>query len=106
MSSPGPAQPGGVTPDQVQGAIDQQAGGPPPPTAVMPCSNVLTWIEVRLLDFEGNPVGGKQYRIKLPGGAIKAGVLGRSGSVRLDGIEPGTCGIAFPEIDADAWERI
>lgn len=106
MSPPGPKQPGDVTRDQVRNAIDQQARSQPPPTAVMACPNVRTWIEFRLLDFEGNPIGGKQYRIKLPGGAIQAGVLGRSGSVRLDGIEPGTCTITFPEIDADAWERI
>ena len=30
----------------------------------------------------------------------------RSGSVRLDGIEPGTYAITFLDLDSEAWERI
>ena len=92
--------------DQTQQAIDQQQAAPVAPSTVQSCPDVLSWIEVHLLDMEGNPVGGKQYAITTPDGNVSQGTLDSSGKVRLDGIKPGACDICFPDLDKDAWEPI
>ena len=104
--APPTTSPPGASPNQVQAAIQQQASDPAPPPDVAPCAKPLTWVEFRLLDMEGNPVSGKRYRAKLPGGAVKEGSLDQSGRVRFDGIEPGTATISYLEYDQEAWERI
>jgi hypothetical protein len=78
-----------------------QASAPPPPARQTP----KTWIEIRLVDMEGHPVGGKHYLIKTPSGAVEEGNLDSHGRARVDGIDPGTCMIGFPDLDGEAWER-
>jgi hypothetical protein len=73
----------------------------PPPQEEPP---VKTWVEVELVGEDGEPVGGKQYRIKLPDGSTKSGVLDRTGKVRVEEIDAGDVEITFPELDQDAWE--
>jgi type VI secretion system secreted protein VgrG len=64
-----------------------------------------TWIEVELVDMEDNPVPGEAYEITLPDGeTVASGTLDENGVARVDGIEPGTCEITFPDLDKDAWE--
>jgi hypothetical protein len=95
-----------ITPEQIRAAIHRQSQDQGPPGPVQTCGKVLTWVEVRLLDMEGNPVAGKRYSIKLPDGSVKQGSLDNSGRARVDGIEPGTCMISFPELDEEAWDRV
>lgn len=64
-----------------------------------------SWIEVKLVDREGKPVAGEKYRITLPDGSVDEGTLGGDGSVRIDGIDPGTCKIAFPDVDGREGKR-
>jgi hypothetical protein len=46
-----------------------------------------------------------KYRITLPDGeTVAEGTLDDKGFARVDGIEPGTCKITFPDLDKDAWE--
>jgi hypothetical protein len=63
-----------------------------------------TWVEFKLVDMEGNPVGNKRYIVTLPGGASNEGRLDSSGSVRFNGIDEGICTITFPDLDRDAWD--
>lgn len=77
-----------------------QAAAAPPPR-----QTTKTWVEVCLVDMEGNPVGGKHYLIKTPSGAVEEGNLDGSGRVRINNIDPGTCTICFPDLDLEAWER-
>jgi type VI secretion system secreted protein VgrG len=65
-----------------------------------------SWIEIELVDEEDNPVPGEKYKITLPDGAVAQGTLDEKGFARVEGIDPGTCQITFPELDKDAWERI
>ena len=37
---------------------------------------------------------------------LTPGTLDNNGFARVDGIDPGTCKITFPELDKDAWEKI
>jgi type VI secretion system secreted protein VgrG len=64
------------------------------------------WIEIELVDQDDQPVAGERYRITLPGGSVEQGNLDQNGYARVDGIEPGTCEITFPDLDRDAWVRI
>jgi len=64
-----------------------------------------SWIEIELVDEEGNPVPGERYKVTLPDGkTVAEGTLDEKGFARVDGIDPGTCQVTFPNVDKDAWE--
>lgn len=65
-----------------------------------------TWIEIELVDESDEPVPGEKYKITLPDGRVTTGTLDQNGFARVDGIDPGTCQVTFPELDKDAWEKI
>jgi hypothetical protein len=63
------------------------------------------WIEVVLVDEQNNPVPGERYAITLPDGVtIASGTLDDKGFARVEGIDAGTCQIAFPDLDGAAWK--
>ncbi|MCA9608448.1 MAG: type VI secretion system tip protein VgrG [Myxococcales bacterium] len=57
------------------------------------------WIEVTLLDPNGQPRANEPYVLRLPDGTERTGRLDGSGYVREDGLPPGTVLISFPELD-------
>jgi type VI secretion system secreted protein VgrG len=63
------------------------------------------WIEIELVDEEDEPVPSEKYEIKLPDGSVAKGTLDGNGFARVEGIDPGTCEITFPNLDKDAWEK-
>ncbi len=64
-----------------------------------------SWIEIELVDEDKKPVPGEKYKVFLPDGeSVAEGSLDDKGFVRIDGIDPGTCKITFPELDKDAWK--
>ena len=63
------------------------------------------WIEIELIDDHGKPVPGERYKITLPDGTTLAeGTLDEKGRARVDGIDPGTCKVTFPNLDAPSWK--
>ncbi|MBN2271775.1 MAG: type VI secretion system tip protein VgrG [Sedimentisphaerales bacterium] len=64
-----------------------------------------SWIEIELVDEKDKPIPGERYKITLPDKSVADGTLDEKGFARLDGIEPGTCKICFPELDKEAWEK-
>lgn len=64
----------------------------------------LSWIEVELVDEEATPVGREYFKIELPNGSIREGILNPSGRFRIDDVEFGTCMVAFPDLDPNEWE--
>jgi hypothetical protein len=60
------------------------------------------WVEVELLDEEGEPVAGERCRIVLPNGAERFDHTDRNGLVRVDHTIAGQCTISFPDLDAGA----
>lgn len=62
------------------------------------------WIEIILVDMDGNPMPGVKYRITPPGGAPTEGTLNEFGQAGLYQIEPGSCKITFPDLDQEAWD--
>ncbi|HZV00719.1 MAG TPA: hypothetical protein VFF73_28650 [Planctomycetota bacterium] len=59
------------------------------------------WIEVELLDEDGEPLAKEPYRITLPNGEVRTGEVNEDGRVRLDDIPEGMCQVALPEHDQD-----
>jgi hypothetical protein len=62
------------------------------------------WIAFELVDEEGNPVADESYRIVLPDGSIREGQLDVNGQARVEGIDPGTCEISFPNLSTDSGQ--
>jgi len=89
-----------------QGAVEALVTSAAAPTsAPPPRQTAKTWVELRLVDMEGNPVSRKRYVIQTPSGALEEGNLDSSGRVRLNNIDPGSCIFTFPDLDLEAWER-
>jgi hypothetical protein len=66
-----------------------------------------SWIEIELVDEIDQPVRGEPYEIVAPDGhTLSHGVTGPDGVAHVIVPEPGACKIRFPELDAEAWERI
>jgi uncharacterized Zn-binding protein involved in type VI secretion len=62
------------------------------------------WVELTLADDQGQPVPYERYRVTAPDGTVREGFLDENGLGRVDGIDPGTCKITFPDLDQDAWQ--
>lgn|GEM_PF-4403630 len=60
------------------------------------------WIEVLLVDDEGFPLSGERCRITTPDGSAQDYYTGVDGLIRIDGLNPGDCLIAFPDLDTDS----
>lgn len=63
-----------------------------------------TWIEIELVDMEGNPMPGEPYRIKLPDGTERRGTLDGQGRAYFGGLDPGQAEIFWEARDGEATE--
>lgn len=60
------------------------------------------FIEVEILDSEGEPVAGFEVEIELPEGAVRICRTNLFGCARVEGIpKAGTCKVMLPELDPD-----
>ena len=65
-----------------------------------------SWIEIKLVDEEDQPVPGERYQVTLPDGTTVAeGTLDDKGFARVEGFEPGSCKVTFPDLDKDSWHE-
>ena len=62
------------------------------------------WIEIVLVDEDGQPVAEEPYRILLPDGRVRSGTTNLSGKAREEELDPGQCKVSFPRLDARTWE--
>jgi hypothetical protein len=67
--------------------------------------NLLTKIEIELVDMEGGPVGGEAWEVVLPDGSKRSGQLDGKGYALIDNIPAGNCQVTFPRLDEEAWSR-
>ena len=81
---------------------NQNFGSSPVGTGVQACPKT-SWIEIKLVDQDSNPVPGEAYRVQVPDGSTVEGDLDDSGFARVDGIDPGTCQVTFPNLDGHSW---
>jgi len=61
-----------------------------------------TWIEIELVDMEGNPVPNERYWIELPDGRVHEGRLDAEGRAYFGELDPGECNVRFPDLDGEA----
>jgi len=77
-----------------------------PPQTKQEKDKKKSWIEIKLVDEENRPVPGEKYKITLPDGeTVAGGTLDAKGFARVDGFDPGTCRVTFPELDKDSWKE-
>jgi hypothetical protein len=75
------------------------------PAQQAPVAADKTWVEIQLVGEDGSPVPGIKYEITVPGKDQPiVGTLDEQGVGNVEGIDPGTCTITFPELDKEAWE--
>jgi len=63
------------------------------------------WVELVLVDTDGNPIPGVQYRVTMSNGGVREGTLNADGKARIGDLPPGSCKVEFPELDGPAWSR-
>lgn len=64
------------------------------------------FIEIELLDEDGNPVPFVRFRVTPPNDAPREGFLDAEGFAAVRGIEAGMCKISFPDLDGRSWEPL
>jgi len=76
-----------------------------PPQTEEEKAKKTSWIEIELVGEDDKPIPGEAYRVTLPDDSVATGSLDQHGLARIEGIEPGTCKITFPDLDKEAWEK-
>ncbi|WP_437329612.1 hypothetical protein [Sorangium sp. So ce381] len=66
------------------------------------------WIAIQLMDDGAppKPVPFMKYRIELPDQSVREGLLDQNGQALLQGIDPGTCKVSFPQLHGDDWRPV
>src|ERR1041385_920124 len=82
-----------TTPLQDEEAAKQEA----------PAAEEQHWIEIGLKDDDGKPVADEAYLIELPDGSQITGRTDANGRARVEGIDPGTAKVSFPEVDKKGY---
>jgi hypothetical protein len=94
------------------GAAAGESAEPPPSAPSKPStpsqlrrapapSRVTTdWIEIRLVDDNGQAVTAQAFSVTFADGSRREGTLDDSGSTYLDGVPPGVCIVEFPGFSA------
>ena len=62
------------------------------------------WIELELVGEDDAPIVGEPYRVTLGDASVIEGRTGKTGIVRIEGIDPGQCQVSFPALDQAAWD--
>jgi type VI secretion system secreted protein VgrG len=58
-----------------------------------------SWIAIKLVDSDGEPVPGEPYKITLPDGSVATGSTNAQGEAKVTGFDPGQCKVEFPKLD-------
>lgn len=85
------------------GAVPAAPFNPPPGSSAE--AQKGHWIEIDLVDDEGNPVPGEAFQATMSDGRVYKGTLDRNGHARLEGVPAGHAEIKFPNLDDEAWEK-
>lgn len=95
-----PAKPGSVTVAPASAGEEQPADGQEQEKK----EQEQHWLGIRLTDEEGNPVPNERYEVTLPDGSKVDGTLNEKGEARLEGVDPGTAKVDFPNLHDDEWK--
>ena len=64
-----------------------------------------SWIELKLVDEENNPVPGQGYEVVEGDDTTHTGSLDENGKAHVKLKNPGSCKVSFPDLDQGAWEE-
>jgi hypothetical protein len=95
---------GSTTATKVGPAGGAGSGDSEPPKQHQPDKEKKGWIEIVLKNEEGTPLGGTRYVVTLPDGTQADGTLDDKGKARVEGFDPGSCKVTFPELDQKVWK--
>jgi hypothetical protein len=70
-----------------------------------PASEEKHFIEIELVDDAGKPMADESYLVELPDGTQRTGRTDVNGKARIDGIDPGTAKVSFPDLDKAVYEK-
>lgn len=90
----------------VQGLTTLEAPEPvpkwePPPEKEKPADKGA-WIELELVNQDGEPVANRSFRILQKGNVVREGMTNSAGFARIEPLAPGPCDVEFPDLyDAD-----
>jgi hypothetical protein len=63
------------------------------------------FIEITVVDDDGNPVAGAAYSLKLPDRRILNGRTNQQGVIYIEGLDPGSCKLTLVGLDQTTWEQ-
>ena len=92
---PGPCRVSFPERDAVLGPRVVVAALAPPPPPPPPRG----WLELRLVDEEGQAQAGARWRVEAAGGEVREGVLDAAGQARLEDLPTGPARVSFPELE-------
>lgn len=94
---------GGCAPCQFQaqpaGATAAGDGGPKPKSVIVVDPTKEGWIGLEVADTRKRPLANEDFVVTPPNHEPIRGKLDANGKARIEGIDPGTCQIEFPQID-------
>ena len=70
-----------------------------------PAQSEATWVAVRMVDGDGDPVKGLKFKVELPDGSVKEGALDGDGLAKIQSTKSGDCKVSFPDLDSADWDR-
>lgn len=62
-----------------------------------------TFIELELVDSDGDAVSSARYEIIASDGMVFSGRLDAHGRIRVDGVAQGNCSLMFPDLHDEDW---
>jgi hypothetical protein len=68
-----------------------------------PAAEETHWIEIELVDDDGKPVADELYFVELPDGSSLTGRTDGEGRARVEGVDPGTAKVSFPDLDKSLY---
>jgi hypothetical protein len=88
----------------VQGLTALEASEPqpewePPPQKEEPPPKGA-WIELELVNQDGEPVANRSFRILQKGNVVREGMTNAAGFARIEPLAPGPCDVEFPDLNA------
>lgn len=76
-----------------------------PPEVAPPEEVVTSWVEIEMVDEEGQPWRDEYYEITLPDGKVRKGYLDAKGQAHVLLPAADETKVSFPRLDAEAWEK-
>ncbi len=72
-------------------------------TQIQPAPEDKAFVEIELLDQDGNPAVNEWFRVEFPDGTVREGKLDGKGHAWVPGPKEGTCKLTFPKLDKRVW---